>query len=600
MERPLETPEGRSSSEILGAPEGATRQASPRFWFIAGWVSSFVLLLDLLWPGRVTGVLALFAMSFLLPRLARKLRHRDGMGKAKLLLADFGLLFTLVLLLSARAWVLVEQLLGASDSASLAQAAQTYDAVFGILAGAGALFAVMPARFARLTLALSQRPALLLSGSFVLLIAVTTLLLMLPPSLTALANVSFLEALFTATSAVCVTGLAINEVAVVYTRFGHCVILVATQLGGIGIMTIAALALTFGRDRSLAVQLKYASMLDASTISDLRKTVRTVVFGTFAIETIGAVLLWQQFASDERVGDSALFYSVFYAVSSFCNAGFSLLPGSLTPFANSAGVQAVVMSLIVVGGLGFPVILEVVSNSSRRCLRLFSRKWPAPPRISLASRVVLKTSAVLVVGGAFVVLLLEGFSGLSSLAWPYRLLGSIFVSVNARSSGFSTINSGAMAEGTLVVLCVLMFIGGAPGSTAGGVKVTTAAAIFASLRSEFTGRPPHLGARSLTPETIRRAIAVVTLSASFIVVVLVLLTMTEDQPLGRLLFETVSAFCTVGASTGMTPELSVLGKFIIIATMFIGRVGPFTIALAVASAPRKDPYKLASENLPLG
>src|SRR5690606_7518226 len=150
--------------------------------------------------------------------------------------------------------------------------------------------------------------------------AVASLLLMLPPSLTALANVSFLDAVFTATSAVCVTGLAVNDVATNYTRLGHSVILVAIQLGGIGIMTIAALALTFGRDRSLRAQLKYASMLDAGTVSDLRKTVRTVVFGTLAIETMGAVLLWQVFSGDELVGDSALFYSVFHSVSAFCNA----------------------------------------------------------------------------------------------------------------------------------------------------------------------------------------------------------------------------------------------------------------------------------------
>src|SRR5690606_34872953 len=213
----------------------------------------------------------------------------------------------------------------------------------------------MPARFARLTLALSQRPAVLLSGSFALLIAVATLLLMLPFSLTALGDVSFLDALFTATSAVCVTGLAVNDVATNYTRVGHSVILAAIQLGGIGIMIIAALALTFGKDRSLTAQLKYASMLDASTVSDYRKTVRTVVFGTLAIETIGAVLLWQVFSGSERVGDSALFYSVFHAVSAFCNAGFSLLGGQLAPLATSFAVQLVLMLLIVLGGLGFPV-----------------------------------------------------------------------------------------------------------------------------------------------------------------------------------------------------------------------------------------------------
>src|SRR5690606_34399247 len=187
------------------APKPAPSNSSTPMWLTAQWVASVVLIVDILWPGRITGTLGVLAMSLLLPRLARHLRHRDGIGKAKLLLADFGLLFTLVVLFTARAWVLVEQLLSVGDRPSLPQAAQTYDTIFGVLAGAGALFAIMPARFARITLALSQRPAVLLSGSFALLIAVASLLLMLPPSLTALANVSFLDAVFTATSAVCVT-----------------------------------------------------------------------------------------------------------------------------------------------------------------------------------------------------------------------------------------------------------------------------------------------------------------------------------------------------------------------------------------------------------
>jgi trk system potassium uptake protein len=578
----------------------ASSSASSRPWLIAQWGASLVLALDVIAPGRITGTLGVLGMSLLLPRLARYLKHRDGIGKAKLLLADFGLIFTLVVLFSARAWVLLEQFLNEGERVSLGGVARTYDVIFGILAGAGALFAIMPARFARLTLALSQRPAVLLSGSFALLIAAATLFLMLPFSLTALGNVSFLDALFTATSAVCVTGLSVNDVATNYTRVGHSVILAAMQLGGIGIMTIAALALTFGKDRSLTAQLKYASMLDASTVSDLRKTVRTVVFGTLAIETIGAVLLWQTFSGDERVGESALFYSVFHAISAFCNAGFSLLSGNLAPLMASFSVQLVLMLLIVLGGLGFPVILELLSNGTRHVLHAVDRKRLGPPRLSLASRVVLKASGILIVSGAAIVFLFEGTEALSNLSWFERLLSSVFVSVNTRTSGFSTVDLGAMADGTLMLLCAFMFIGGAPGSTAGGVKVTTAAAIFATLRSELTGRAPHLGNRALLPETFRRATAVVTLSAAFILLALVALTLTENKPLGDLLFEVVSAFCTVGSSTGVTPDLSALGKLIVIFTMFIGRVGPFTIALAVAHAPHKDPYKLASENIPIG
>ena len=492
-----------------------------------------------------------------------------------------------------------------ADSLARAAAAQTYDLVFTVLAGLAGGLVVAPERTGRVLLHMAQRPGVLLAGSFAAMIAGGSLLLTLPLSVTGFAHVSYVDSLFTMASAVCVTGLVVNDVATTYTTFGHGVILAGIQLGGIGIMTIAALALAFSRNTSLQSQLRYAAMLDARTLSDLRRLVVGIIAGTFIIEALGAGALYLMLIGDPRIGESSpLWMAVFHAVSAFCNAGFSLFPGNMTPFLGDNGVQAVIMLLVVLGGLGFPVMMELVGTAWRRLVRLVRKRAPMPPRLSLTTRVVVTTSVVLIALGTGAIMVLEFTGGLTPAAevgYTGRFMAALFASVNTRSSGWNTVDIGAMRDATLMLMCVLMFIGGSPASVAGGIKTTTAAVVFATLRGELRGHEPELGGRAIAPEALRKAIAVTVMSAGIIVTVILLLTLTEDQPFIRLAFEAVSAYATVGLSAGITASLTVAGKLIITTAMFVGRVGPFTIALAVASGEAKaQRYRLARENLPVG
>ncbi|MFO0633597.1 MAG: potassium transporter TrkG [Nannocystaceae bacterium] len=562
-----------------------------------------MLALDLAWPGTVTGVLAELAMfGLFVGLLAGLLRTRSRRVRrliAALIGADAIILATLFAMFIARGYILSQMFAGPSDEYD--KAARIYDVVFLIFGALQALSAAMPERLVRLALRLAQRPALMLSSSFAALILVGTLMLTLPVAVENVAYVSFVDSLFTITSAVCVTGLTVNDPGTTYTFFGEFVILLSIQLGGIGIMTLAALTLAFARDTALSTQLRYAAMLDARTLTDLRTTVQSIVVGTLAIEAMGAVLLYAQFHGDPRVEGSALWLAVFHAVSAFCNAGFALFNGNLTPFADDWGVQLVIMLLIVCGGIGFPVLRELVLLSRAQLAHRFARERPPVPLMSLGTRVVLWTTLLLLVGGTVITFAIEHSRALAHLTWPQRLLASLFHSVNTRTSGFNTVDVGAFAAPTLLWTCVLMFIGGSPGSTAGGIKTTTLATIFATLRGELRGHEPALGRRAIAPEVFRRATAVAAISAGIVLVSVTVLAFSEKHDFIRLLFESVSAFGTVGLSTGITASLTVVGKLAIIATMFIGRCGPLTIALAVASGESaRPPYRLARESLPIG
>lgn len=588
---------------MIHGPLGAEPQSVIR-GSLAVVVAVLLLMFDLAWPGPVPGTLAVLAMFGLLMGLlagmfrARSRRIRRLVGA--LVGADTIIILTLFALFVARGYILSQQFGQPTDEYD--RAARIYVLVFLVIGTLQGFSAAMPERLARLALKLAQRPALMLAGSFAAMILVGSMMLTLPVAVENVSYISFVDSLFTVTSAVCVTGLTVNDPGTTYTLFGEMVILVSIQLGGIGIMTLAALALSFARDTALATQLRYAAMLDARTLSDLRTTVQSIVVGALSVEAVGALLLYLQFAGDPRVeGHSAAWMAVFHSVSAFCNAGFALFPNNLVMFADDWGVQTVMVLLITFGGIGFPVMREVLVLLRARVAKRFIRDAPVVPRMSLASRVVLWTSGILVIAGTVVTLLLEFRGGLSHLGWADKFFAALFHSVNTRTSGFNTVDVSAFALPTLLWTCVLMFIGGSPGSTAGGIKTTTVATIFATLRGEMRGHEPTMGRRAIAPEVFRRATAVAAISACIVLVALTLLCMTEKHPFERLLFETVSAFGTVGLSTGITSTLTLLGKLVIILTMFVGRCGPLTIALAVASAENtRPPYRLARESLPIG
>jgi trk system potassium uptake protein TrkH len=565
-------------------------------------VALLAIALDVGFAHSLTGFAAALAMLVLALVVGRRavVVARSALGTAGvrgLLGFEVALATALVGFTLARVMVA----LAATTGSDIAAAGRTYDFVFVVLWTAAWTLVVSPTRTARWLMRLSQRPALLLSGSFAGMIAVGSLLLTLPLSLRSVRDVSFVDSLFTITSAVCVTGLTVNDVLATYSVFGQLVILLAIQLGGVGIMTIAALALTFSRRGSLRSQLQYAAMMDATTLEDLRTMVRSIIVGTLVVEAVGAALLWKAFEGHAALeGRSAGFLAVFHAVSAFCNAGFALFPGNLTPFVGDASVQVVIMALVLLGGIGFPVMLELMRLAWRWSMRLFRRGSRHPGHLSLAASVVLRTTAFLLLLGALVTWAFEATGALAHLGFVDQGIAAVFASVNTRTSGFNTVDLGAMREGTLLVYCALMFIGGSPLSTAGGIKTTTAAVLVATLRAELLRREAELGRREVAVDALRKAIAVTALSGAIVLVVVLLLTFTEDLPFLPLAFEAVSAFATVGLSTGITGSLSAVGKLVITVTMFVGRVGPLTIALAVGQDAKPRPYRLAPESLPVG
>ncbi|MCC6559410.1 MAG: TrkH family potassium uptake protein [Polyangiaceae bacterium] len=453
----------------------------------------------------------------------------------------------------------------------------------------------------------ADHPARLMVLSFGIAALLGGVLLTLPQSLQRTSDGSLVDGIFTATSAVCVTGLAVNNLGQTYTLFGQAVILVLVQLGGLGIMVLSAFfAIVAGRRLRVRSAAVMAEMIDTDSIASFRRAVSAIVLLAVVIEAAGAGALYASLSEDPDVAsgptDSPIsgagshwWAAVFHSVSAFCNAGFSLFRDGLVPFAESPSVSLSIMALIILGGLGFPVLDELLKAAWTRA---FGRR---PPRLSLHARTVLWTTAVLLAAGTMMFLVLEWSRTMRDLPVPARFLTAAFQSVTTRTAGFNTLDFGAMRASTLMCTCVLMFIGAGPGSTAGGIKITTVAVLYASLRAELRGQEaPSLLQRAIPTGTVRRATGLAFLSVVIVGAILFLLLLTERHDPMALAFETVSAFATVGLSTGITPALSVPGKLIVSAAMFAGRIGPLTLALALATRVRPVAYRLPEERVGIG
>lgn len=423
-----------------------------------------------------------------------------------------------------------------------------------------------------------RRPGLsMLLGGFLLLIAAGTMLLLLPISYRGEGSVPFLTALFTSTSAVCVTGLTMMDTYEHWTTFGQVVILLLIQLGGLGFMASSTLLLLIlGRRAGLSQRIVTRSLtgsLGASSVPDL---MRRIVLMTLAFEAVGAVILMALFSAHEgEVTARTLWRGFFTAVSAFNNAGFDIEGGgrSLTHFSGNPLVLLTVAVLALAGSLSYPVIWDL-----RR-----TRRWR---ELTLNSKIVLSTFGALIVIGAVMVFAREAFRGgaLESLTLPEAFASSLAESAYARTSGFTAFNLGAAEADVLLVLCGLMFIGGASASTAGGIKVNTFTTLFATIITSIRGQDRvHLFQREIPWSQVNRALSVALLSVAFVFAVTVALIATNDaDPIG-LIFEAFSAFATVGLSAGITGTLNAAGQLILIVAMFVGRVGPLTIALALAN-----------------
>lgn len=424
------------------------------------------------------------------------------------------------------------------------------------------------------------------------MIATGTVLLMLPFSSNSGQPTSFINALFTATSSVCVTGLVVVDTLDYWNSFGQAVIMVLIQIGGFGYMTITTLFLiALGRRIGLRERLLIGESVGISRIGGAVKLVRNILFFTLGAEVIGASIFYIHFKA-EYSQEVAIWKSVFQAVSAFNNAGFDIFGGfrSLAEYHSNYLVLLTTAVLVILGGISFLVIEDVL-------------RFQRPKRFSLDTKMVLSITALLLALGTLVILATEYFNPMTLGAMPIsdKILNAFFQSVTSRTSGFSAISTGSMTDYALFFTMILMFIGGASGSTAGGIKVSTFGLIFATIWSTVRGKEyPGAFGREFLIAQVFRALAVVMLSIGLVAVVVFFLSITEDFRFLQLLFETVSAFGTVGLSTGITPDLSVIGRLIIIATMFIGRLGPLTLTLALIRARRTSTYQYPKEIIRIG
>jgi trk system potassium uptake protein TrkH len=419
-------------------------------------------------------------------------------------------------------------------------------------------------------------------GSFALLIGLGTLGLQTLPGLYTGPSLSFVDALFTATSAACVTGLVVVDTATYFTPAGQAYILLLIQLGGLGMIAFTSLIiLAVGGRLSLRHEALAGAGADAAQI-DPRRLAFDVVRFTFLIEAAGAAALYVLWLPRFGWRDAA-WPAVFHSVSAFCNAGFSVFSDNLIGFQDAPLTLLVIMLLIIAGGLGFLTLEEsYLAYRARRHARAF--------RLSLHTRIVLIATAVLLLGGWLAFALTEWHHTLYELPIVHRVTNSLFMSVTARTAGYNSIDYAQASESTNFITILLMSIGGSPGSTAGGIKTTTFALLGILAWSRLRGdESATCGGRSLRKETTDRAIGLFVIAFGMVTVGILLLTVTErggsasgpGSFLDRM-FEAVSAFNTVGLSTGQTPLLSVFGRWLIIALMFLGRVGPLTLAAALA------------------
>ncbi|MCK5125092.1 MAG: hypothetical protein KAR42_02450 [candidate division Zixibacteria bacterium] len=431
---------------------------------------------------------------------------------------------------------------------------------------------------------------------FAAAIIVGTVLLYLPVS-SAGDPISFLDAVFTSTSAVCVTGLVVLDTGSDFSMFGQIVILCLIQLGGLGIMTFATslLMMMGGRvsffDR-LGINQNFGGGFSAGSL------LMAVLVTTIAFEGFGAIALFLEFQADYPTGE-AIYHAVFHSISAFCNAGFSTFPNGLEGYRDSSSAIAIFSVLIIFGGLGFIVIRELLQRIVNKKLKL-----------SLHTKLCLSVTAILLVIGTAAFFIFEQDNVLKDSGGVYSLGNAFFQSVTCRTAGFNMIPQVHFTEVSLLIMFILMFIGACPGSTGGGIKTTTTAVILLLVYNRYRGKSSVSAfRRSIDNDSVRRAVTLILLASLAIVALFALLMFAGEKPLPHELshgwfvdnlFEIVSAFGTVGLSLGITSQVTGLGKIVLILAMFIGRVGLLTLAFGLARMPRKGEIVYADESVMVG
>lgn len=427
---------------------------------------------------------------------------------------------------------------------------------------------------------------------FLIIIFIGAILLSFPISSSSGVSIGFLNALFTSTSAVSVTGLAVVDTGSDFTIFGQIIIMILIQLGGLGFMIYGVMiAVALGKKIGLKHRLLIQESTNSNKIQGLVKLSLNIIFISMIFETLATIILTIRWWS-EMGFMKAFYYAVFHSISSFNNAGFALWSDSLSGYVGDPIVNIVITMLFIIGGIGFTVIVNVYQK----------KKWR---KLSLHSKIVIFTSLILSVVGFIVIFILESFNpSFNTLSFEDKLWASYFQGVTPRTAGFNTIDIASMMAASQFFIVFLMFIGASSGSTGGGIKTSTFVVLVLAMYSIIRGRSEvSVFKRKIGNDIILRALAVIIISLGLVLLVTFILTLTEhalQKDFLEILFETTSAFGTVGLSMGLTPELSPIGKIIIIFAMFVGRLGPLTLAFALSKTRKTSKIKYAEEKILIG
>ncbi|WP_028547383.1 TrkH family potassium uptake protein [Paenibacillus sp. UNC451MF] len=438
-------------------------------------------------------------------------------------------------------------------------------------------------------------PQILVIG-FAAIILVGATLLSLPIASATGRPLDFLDALFTATSATCVTGLVVVDTGTFFTKFGQIVIILLIQIGGLGFMTMATLfAFALKKRISLKERLILQEAMNQGSMEGIVRLIRKVIRYSLTIELVAAVIFSIRWSLD--LGPAkGIYFGIWHAISFFNNAGFDLFGSvygpftSLTSYVNDPVVNVVTMGLIILGGLGFVVMADVMDYKKHR-------------RLSLHSKVVLSATGLLVVVGALVIFIFE-FSNaktLGSLTWGGKIWGAFFQSVTPRTAGANTVDLGSLRQATQFFMIILMFIGASPGSTGGGIKTTTFTTLIGAMIAMVRGKEDIvLFHYRLGKDRILKAITLTMIALFMVIFVAMILSTTENHPFLMILFEVTSAFGTVGLTMGMTTDLTDIGKILIALMMFAGRLGPLTLAYALGPKTEKELYRYPEGKITIG
>ena len=445
-----------------------------------------------------------------------------------------------------------------------------------------------------------NHPSKVILLSFGLIILLGTTFLSLPLASSNGESIGPINAGFTATSATCVTGLIVLDTGTDFSPFGHAIILILMQIGGLGIMTFStALIMLFGKQIGLQGQSLLQGVLGEANKASMMKLLRAILITTFTFELIGAMVLFLKFRPLAHFVPLSNFdllgHCMFHSVSAFCNAGFCLYPDSFMRFQGSWSVNLIITSLIIAGGIGFTVLLDVYNNIIRRRHIRF---------LSLHSKIVIVTTIALIVIGSILIFAFEYNNQLNQLPMKNSILASTFQSVTTRTAGFNTLDISKMSFASVILMIVFMFIGASPGSTGGGIKTTSFAILILSVWSIIRHREDvEVFNCSVSSENTKKVMSLITISGTILVTLILVLCVSEASRgfnFEQIVFEAFSAFGTVGLSMGITPHLTSIGKLAIIALMYLGRVGPLTIAFALSEKKLSVHYHYPDENIAIG